>query len=290
MTVAPVVRMVSVGDGLRLYTEDFAPRGAETALLCLPGLTRNCKDFANFAARHAGRHRVICLEYRGRGRSDYDTDWRNYVGEVYVADILHVLDALGAHRVVVVGTSLGGLLAMGLAVARPSALAGVILNDVGPTVEADAIAQIIRHVENPPVLDDWEQVARALKKAFPDLPAESPDQWMRLARNTYREGDDGRLHADWDPAIVRPARNAGAMPDYWRLFRAMRSIPVLALRGALSGVLSAQTLERMRATHPDLEAVTVEGVGHPASLDEPAAVSAVEAFLRRIDSTERAAA
>jgi pimeloyl-ACP methyl ester carboxylesterase len=290
MSTAPVGRMVSVGDGLRLYTEDHAPRAPEPALLCLPGLTRNCKDFADFARRHAGRHRVICLEYRGRGRSDYDPEWRNYVGDVYVADILHVLDALDAHRVVVVGTSLGGLLAMALAVARPSALAGVILNDIGPTVEAGAIEHIIRHVENPPVLDDWEQVATALSKAFPDLPADSPEQWMRLARNTYREGEDGRLRADWDPAIVRPARHAKGAPDYWMLFRAMRSIPVLALRGARSGVLTARTLERMRETRPDLQAVTVEGVGHPTSLNEPAAVAAVASFLRRVEAAERAAA
>ncbi len=282
MTTGFTPRTVAAGDGLRLFIRDYAPGARGPALLCLPGLTRNGKDFEDFAARYAGPRRVVTIDYRGRGESAWDTDWRNYTGPVYVDDIGHVMTALDLHRVVPVGTSLGGLLAMGLAVARPAALAGAILNDIGPEFSAGSIAHIIAYVENPPVHDDLEAAAQSLKDTFPDLPADKPSEWRRLARNTYREGPDGRLYADWDPAIVKPARYSPAPPDYWPLFGALRRLPVLALRGAQSRVLTAQTLKRMEQAMPSLATVTVPGVGHPPSMNEPEAVAAIDTLLARI--------
>lgn len=282
MNEGSVTHRIAAGDGLRLFVRDHAPGADGPVLLCLPGLTRNGKDFADFAARYAGPRRVVTIDYRGRGESAWDPDWRDYTGPVYVDDIGHVLIALGIHRVVAVGTSLGGLLAMGMAVARPACLAGAVLNDIGPEFTAGSIAHILDYVENPPVHDDWDAAARALQRTFPDLPAEKPEEWLRLARNTYRPDADGRLIADWDPAIAKPARHARSLPNHWPLFGAMRKLPVLALRGAQSRVLTAYTLSRMQQVKPDLVAVTVPEVGHPPSMNEPEAVAALDGFLARV--------
>lgn len=282
MSGAFTERMIAAGDGLRLYVRDYAPRSPGPAVLCLAGLTRNSRDFSDLAERLSQRHRVICIDYRGRSRSEWDSDWRNYTGPTYVDDIGHVLTALDVHRVLVVGTSLGGLLAMGLAVARPGSIAGIVLNDIGPEVDAGALDHIVRYVENPPVHDDWAAAVKSLKRTFPDLPAETDAEWEQIARNTFRIDADGKIRADWDPAIVRPARKAGGMPDYWPLFAATRGVPVLVVRGALSTVLTEETLKRMQADHPRLTAVTIDGVGHPPSLGEPESIAAIEDLLRRV--------
>lgn len=277
-------RFFAARDGLRLYYRDYdRPElwaGPErTPVLCLAGLTRNSKDFARLAARLAGARRVVCPDYRGRGLSARDPDWRHYEVRTYVEDLRHLLAAAGLHRVVVVGTSLGGALAMALAVAVPTAPAGVVLNDIGPEVNADGLRRILGHVGDARTHPDWESAARHLRRSLPDLGIASDEGWLRLARATYREGPDGRLHADWDPNLVKPLARRRRAPDMWPLFRALRRLPVLALRGARSDVLTAATFERMKAEKPDLMSVTVAGVGHAPTLDEPAAAEALDRFL-----------
>jgi pimeloyl-ACP methyl ester carboxylesterase len=268
-------------DDLRLCYRDYGdPLSTRHPVLCLPGLTRNAGDFHALAVRLSATRRVICPDYRGRGKSAYDANWRNYRPPVYLNDIAHLLTLCNAHPAVVVGTSLGGLLAMGLAVARPTALAGVILNDVGPEVQGDGLVRILNYIGHDAPQPDWTAAVEHLKVLMPHLPLETPDQWMGLAQRTFREGEDGFLHVNWDPALAKPlARADRTVPDLWPLFRALRRLPVLALRGELSDVLAPDTFEHMAREHPGLARVTIPRVGHVPMLDEPEARNAIDAFL-----------
>jgi pimeloyl-ACP methyl ester carboxylesterase len=268
-------------DGLSLYYRDYGdPLSPRLPLLCLSGLTRNSADFARVARRHAGERRVLCPDYRGRGRSAYDPNWRNYEPRVYLNDILHLLAATGTHRAVVLGTSLGGILAMGLAVLRPTALAGVVLNDIGPDVAGDGLVRILDYIGADHPQPDWPTAVAFLRRLLPNLSLQSDADWLDFARATYREGDDGQLHFDWDVALAKPlAQQHGNVPDLWPIFRALAPLPVLALRGDRSDVLAAATFERMGREKPDLVRVTVPEQGHTPTFDEPAAKDALDAFL-----------
>ena len=272
-------------DGLRLYFRDYGdPLSTAPPVLCLSGLTRNSKDFHHIAARVSAERRVLCLDYRGRGRSEYDSDWRRYLPRTYAEDVRHLLAVTNVHKVVVIGTSLGGVMAMIMAAAMPCALAGAVINDVGPEIEDKGLARIIAYIRNIPPLPGWEAAARYMRETLPDFAAAGEDGWMNLARNTFRQGDDGRLYPDWDPNLIKPIRDrdGGASVDLWPLFRALGRFPLLAIRGAKSDVLSEDTFERMAREVPGLARATVPGVGHVPSLAEPEAAEAIDALLARL--------
>lgn len=272
-------------DGLSLYYRDYGdPLSARTPVLCLPGLTRNSKDFNRVAARLAPERRVLCPDYRGRGRSAYDPDWRHYVPATYLNDLRHLLAATGVHRAVVVGTSMGGLLACGLAVAMPTAVAAAVINDIGPEINGEGLAKIIDYLCDSTPLPDWDAVIARLRASFPYLPVYEDGDWFMIAEATYRKGDDGRLHPDWDPALIKPLLAADATYGYdlWALFRALRRVPVLTIRGAKSDVLTAETFERMGAALPHARRLTLPGVGHAPNLSEPQAREAIDALLREL--------
>lgn len=278
-------RTVLAQDGLKLYARDYAPQRASdvAAVLCLPGMTRNSKDFAHLAETLAQRRRVICPDYRGRGRSAYDPNWRNYQPPVYLNDILHLLAAFNIHKVVVIGTSLGGLLAMGLAVLRPTVMAGAVLNDIGPDLGTQGIDRILDYVAKDRPQPDWAAASDEMRRVFGYLELGEPENWERMARATYKEGEDGRLHFDWDVRLARPIRRMlRRKQDLWPYFRALRPIPTLAVRGGKSMVLSAASLTRMRDAKPDLVTVTVPGVGHTPNLGEPVAAAALGRFLANL--------
>jgi pimeloyl-ACP methyl ester carboxylesterase len=276
-------RHLSAQDGLQLYYRDYGDRlSSRLPLLCLTGLTRNCRDYADLAARFAATRRVICPDYRGRGRSAYDADWRNYDPMIYLGDIGHILMANDIHRVVVVGTSLGGLLAMGLAVLRPTSIAAAVINDIGPDVDPGGLERIIAFIGIDRPQPDWPSAVAMLRKALPRLAIRDAQWWERFAHATYREGADGALHFDWDIAIVEKLkRSVGNIQDLWPLFRALRDIPTLAVRGGISDVLSEDGLRRMIDAKPDLVAVTVPGIGHTPTLDEPEIKGVLDDFIAR---------
>jgi pimeloyl-ACP methyl ester carboxylesterase len=274
---------VSAQDGLLLYYRDYGDRlSARTPMLCLSGLTRNSADFATLAERLSGERRVICPDYRGRGRSAYDRDWRHYDPYVYISDVSHLLTATGVDRAVIVGTSMGGLLALGLAVLRPTLVAGVVLNDIGPDVASPGLGRILQYVGVDYPQSDWDAAIRFLKDLTPNLAPKADDTWWRAhAEATYRKGADGRLHFDWDVALAKPLdQQRKATPDLWTMFRGLKPIRTLAFRGALSDVLSEDVFRRMALEKPDLVCVTVPDTGHTPSLTEPQATSALDAFLQ----------
>lgn len=276
-------KYVTAQDGLRLYCRDYGdPLSPRLPLLCLSGITRNSADFADLAERHAGERRVLCLDYRGRGRSDYDPDWRNYDARIYAGDIAQVIAAAGLHRVIAVGTSLGGILGMGLAVLKPTVLGAVVLNDIGPDVIPGGIRRILDYIGRDHPQPDWESAAAYLRALLPTLSIRTDEGWLKMARATFREGRDGQLHFDWDVNLAKPLLHVHrAVPDLWPYFRALGPVPVLAIRGALSDVLSAETFERMALAKPDLLRVTVANTGHAPNFNEPEAAAAIDAFIRR---------
>ncbi len=280
-------RTLSAGDGRRLYYRDYGDSLSPGApVVCLPGLTRNSADFHLLASRLSKRHRVVCLDYRGRGRSEYDPDWRNYRSLVILNDVIQLLAANNLHRVVICGVSFGGLLAMALAAAAPTLLAGVILDDVGPELDPSGIARIVEYISNDPRPPDWPSAVAALKEFMPNLSFSTDEDWLRFARGTFREDRedrDGRLRFDWDLALAKPLRHDPGPQDLWPLFRALRRVPVLAIRGGRSDVLSAATLVRMAAEKTDLIHITLPDVGHAPSLSEAESERAIDEFLARID-------
>ena len=279
-------RSLSAPDGLRLYVRDYGdPLSPKTPVLCLSGLVRNSKDAHQVAGRLAADRRVICPDYRGRGRSDYDPQWRNYRPEVHLADTLCVIQSLGLHGLVACGTSFGGLLAMGIAVAAPTALRGVILNDIGPDIGASGIDRVRDYVSRDRREPDWAAATARVREMLPNLGLDSDDEWRRLAEATYCDDGAGQLRVDWDTAVGRSLD--GDFPDIWPLYRALRPHPVLALRGERSEILLPATFERMLEEKPDLLQVTVPGRGHAPTLDEPSARDAIDRFLSELDHARR---
>jgi pimeloyl-ACP methyl ester carboxylesterase len=270
-------------DGLRLYYRDYDRiRSDRPVALCLPGLARNSKDFDALALWLARDRRVIAPDYRGRGRSAYDPDWRRYHARTYLNDLRHLLIVASVHRCVAIGTSLGGIMAMALGVLMPTVLAAAVLNDVGPDLPPAGLGRILSYLSQDRPQPDWPAAALTVRRLLPQLALETDEGWMRVARATYRAGADGLLHFDWDPHIVRPIlADRSPRPDLWPLFRSLRRVPVLALRGGMSDILTRDTFERMAAEHPDLIRVEAPGVGHAPTLDEPQLREAIDEFLGR---------
>lgn len=279
-------RYFSSADGLRLHYRDYAAAvPGRVPVLCLPGLTRNCRDFETVAPRLQRTRRVLCADLRGRGLSQHDPDWRNYHPGTYVGDVARLLADAGAPRVIILGTSLGGILAMLVAATTPQVLAGVILNDVGPEVAAEGLKRISTYVGKSAPVGSWTEAAAQAKAtyglAWPDA---TDEDWLGFARRGYTEVD-GVPRLAMDPMIGEAVRAApaGAAPDLWPVFGALKPIPTLALRGAISDVLSQETFDRMVREKPDLVRVTVARRGHPPLLDEPDSVAAIDAFLAHLD-------
>ena len=271
-------------DGLQLYFRDYAGDARKAPVLCLHGLTRNSRDFAALAERIAPTRRVIVPDQRGRGRSQYDPQWLNYHPRTYVDVMWTLLRELSIERVIVVGTSLGGLMAMLMAATRPQALAGVVLNDIGPEIDPTGAARIQSYAGRLPPVRTWNDAAAQMKMTFGlAMPEYSDAQWLAFARQSFDAGDDGVPRLASDPKIGDAIRSIppppGATQAMWDALRQLRTIPSLALRGAHSDLLSAATFERMQREVPSLVAVTVANRGHAPQLDEPDALRAIDTFL-----------
>jgi len=266
---------VAAADGLRLYARDYRPR-TDSALpvICLPGLARTSEDFHDLAetlSRDPSRpRRVLSLDYRGRGRSEWDKDWHNYDIKVELNDTLQVLTAAGIGKAVFIGTSRGGLITTALSATRPELIAGAVLNDVGPVLEAKGLARIRSYVGKLPTPRTMKEAAEILRRmSGSQFPRYTDEQWGKMARGTWREGEGG-LVLSYDPNLTKTLEALDLetpLPDLWPLFEALKPFPVLAIRGANSDLLTAETLRMMQERHPRLTAVTVPDQGHAPSLD-----------------------
>jgi pimeloyl-ACP methyl ester carboxylesterase len=273
-------------DGLTLYYRSYGSGG--DVLVCLPGLTRNSKDFHEIATHLASRYRVLCLDLRGRGRSDRDPEWRNYHPAMYISDTWRLLDLLGIGRFGMIGTSLGGLLSMIMASEQPQRVRAVVLNDVGPEADPSGYARILASFDEENEVNNWQEAARQCmqyyQSALPDMPSEF---WQEYVYKNYREGPTGQPEPDFDPNIIEAIRQgdqsriAGVRVDPWAAFAAM-TMPGLVLRGELSDILSAEIVERMSRVKPDLESAVIPNRGHAPLLFEPDSLAAIDRFLEQV--------
>jgi pimeloyl-ACP methyl ester carboxylesterase len=276
-------------DGLRLYYRSYAasqPGGLP--VLCLPGLTRNSRDFASLAEHLSPRHEVLTADLRGRGLSAWDSDSSHYQLSTYVQDVWSLLDSRGVQRVLVVGTSLGALIGMVLAT-RPDRIAGLVLNDAGPEMDLVVLLRLASYVGKLPPVTSWAEAAAQTKAvnqaAAPDL---TDAQWLEYARRNYRENAAGVPVLDMDPQIAAGFKSPPTGPlQMWPLYAQITGVPQLVIRGALSDLLSAATVDRMALEKPDLEQLTLANRGHVPLLNEPECLEAIDAFMARYGRDNR---
>jgi pimeloyl-ACP methyl ester carboxylesterase len=273
-------------DGLRLHYRDYPGDPDRAPVLCIPGLTRNARDFDAVAARLAGRRRVIAVDLRGRGESEYAVDPMTYVPPVYVQDLLALLAEQELGRVVIFGTSLGGLLAMLIGLAAQPLLAGVLLNDIGPILGAQGIARIRTYVGRDVRFAGWAEAADAIAQAhIGSFPTYRAEDWRRWAHRVCCEEADGTLRFDYDMAVAEPFSLPPPEPpfDLWPAFESLAGVPLLLVRGALSDVLEAPTAIEMVRQFPNMDFVTVPAIGHTPTLEEPEAMHAIDRLLEAVD-------
>jgi pimeloyl-ACP methyl ester carboxylesterase len=270
-------------EGLRLHYRDYAADTARPPILCIPGLTRNARDFEGVAERLAGDWRLICVDLRGRGQSAYAKDPMSYTPLVYLQDLELLIASLGLTRFAIFGTSLGGLVAMLMAVTGRERLAGVLLNDVGPELETAGLDHIRTYVGRAQAWPTWLHAARALCEAqrerYPDWTLE---EWLVFAKRVCRLTAAGRVVLDYDMRIAEPIRQPTPDVDLWPMFRALIGIPTLLVHGALSDLLADAAVEKMRAEMPDLDLAIVPRVGHAPTLEEPEAAAGIDRLLARL--------
>ena len=282
---------VAAQDGLKLHVRAYGPGGGKNLpVVCLPGLARTSADFHELALALSNDastpRRVIALDYRGRGRSDYDRDPANYNLAVELNDVLTVLTALGIGPAVFVGTSRGGILTMLLASASPAALAGAVLNDIGPVLELQGLSRIKSYVGKMPPPTSYEDAVAILRRLFgAQFPKLTPEDWAAYARRSFEERN-GKLVPSYDPLLAKTLE--GIDPErppapLWNAFDALAAVPVMVIRGALSDLLSAETVAAMRQRRADLEVMEVPDQGHAPLLTDAASIRRVAGFVLRCE-------
>lgn len=290
-------------DGLSLYYREYGH--ADDLIICLPGLTRNSKDFHELASHLAGRYRVLCPDLRGRGQSDRDPKWRHYHPGTYVKDIWTLMDELDINRVTVIGTSLGGLMAMIMAAQRPQCLAAIIMNDIGPEIDPVGYARIKAYAGRQSKVNNWQEAAEQCRQTYAlAIPDMSMEFWDSYAHRCYKEADNGIPVPDADSNIGEAIRKgtkvtriltglrklgllrriAGVPIDPWDSFRAI-SMPCLVVRGGISDILSEEIVSRMLAVKTDLQRATIPNRGHAPMLDEPESLRAIDDFLNSLQTS-----
>jgi pimeloyl-ACP methyl ester carboxylesterase len=289
---APTSIFISAPDGLRLHARSHGLRShMALPVLCLPGLARTAADFDVLAEALANDaacpRRVVALDYRGRGQSDYDRNPANYSFQIELADMLAVATALDCLPAIIVGTSRGGILAMLLAALRPSAIAGVVLNDIGPVIEPKGLMRIKGYIGKLPQAATFEEAAEILRRLFDhQFPKLTPDDWLVAAHRTFKQ-ENGRLLPTYDVKLAKTMEGIDfdhPLPPLWAQFDALSAVPVMAIRGANSDLLSAETVEAMRAHHPALETLEVPDQGHAPLLAESDTIAHIAKFVARCGS------
>jgi pimeloyl-ACP methyl ester carboxylesterase len=284
MSAAAADYYCSSSDGLPLYSRIYsAQRPCGLPVLCLPGLTRNSRDFVALAAHLSAEREVMTMDLRGRGRSAWDPDPTHYQLPTYVQDAWSLLDSRAVTRVLVVGTSLGALIGMVMAATRPDRIAGIILNDAGPEIDPVGLRRIAGYAGKLPPVSSWAEAAAQAKSVYGlALPGLSDEEWAEYARCGYRENGAGIPVPDMDPKISEAFTNPSSAPgNLWPLYSLILGVPLLVIRGALSDILSIATVARMVREKPDIEHITVANRGHAPLLNEAECLTAIDAFVGR---------
>lgn len=273
----------SSADGLRLYARDYNPGNGAKTILCLPGLTRNSADFSRLADHLSSRYRVIAADLRGRGRSQYDPNPRNYHPGVYAEDVMALLDAIPTAAATFIGSSLGGIVSMLVAARCPARVDAVVLNDIGPEINMAGMDRIRRYVCNAPPVGSWSEAIDNTRlihgSEYPDF---GDQDWAVFARNLYRVNGDGAPVLDYDPEIsflLRESNASAPVMDLWPVFDAIKAIPTLLVRGGLSDIITPAVVKRMRESKPDLNYVELQNRGHAPLLTEPECLAAIDKLL-----------
>lgn len=279
-------------NGLRLYARDYAgeqKRGTTVpTILCMHGLTRNSADFEDICRVLADRYRLIVVDQRGRGLSDYDPDVTNYNPLVYVQDMFRLLEILDVSKVVLMGTSMGGIMAMMMAAMKPAVIQGLIINDIGPEVGVLGLDRLKKYVGKAAPVANWHDAAKQSAEinaiAFPNA---SEEDWQIFAKRTYLENHNGIPVLAYDPKIAEPlndVNNNTAAPNLWPVYDQICNKPMLLIRGELSDILEPGCVQMMRQKNTNLVVAEIPNVGHAPMLSEPAAKSAIEGFLCALTS------
>ena len=283
----PVSRFYSAEDGLKLHLREWPSRGPGATVVCLPGLARTAADFDALATRLAGPRRVVAIDYRGRGLSDRDKDWKNYNLMVENADFLTVMAAAEIGEAIFVGTSRGGLHAMMLAATRPTALRAVVLNDVGPVLEARGLARLRGYVGKLPTPTSWRDATDLARHVMgAQFTALDDAAFEAYARLTFEE-KDGRFAPRYDTALMRTLEGIdfnAPLPTLWPQFEGLRDVPLLTLRGENSDLLSAETVAETARRHPRMETHVVAGQGHAPLLIDAPTIERVASFIESVEA------
>ena len=269
-------------DGLRLHYRDYSGPATRTPLICMPGLTRNARDFEPIAELLGGKRRMIAIDFRGRGDSAYAKDPMSYMPITYMQDVDALLRQLDLKGFITLGTSLGGIVSMLLATMWKEKMKGAILNDVGPEIGAKGAERIRSYVGQGRSFETWMHAARAMAEAHGSVyPDYKLDDWLRLAKRTCKLSGNGRIVFDYDMKIAEPFKLPGGETgvDLWPVFDSLSGVPLLVLRGATSDILEKPVATKMLKKHGGATLVTVPRVGHAPSLDEPEALEAIKGFL-----------
>ena len=281
-------------DGLRLYARDYSAalyknKQAKT-ILCMHGLTRNSADFEDICSKLAVDYRLIVVDQRGRGLSDYDPDYTNYNPLVYVQDMFLLLVELELSSVILLGTSMGGIMAMIMSAMKPEVVQAVILNDVGPEIAKPGLDRLKKYVGKSQPVSNWEEAAKQTASinsiAFP----EANDQfWLNFAKRIFNEDDKGCPVLAHDPNIAIPLMSSGeddgetsAAPDLWPVYEQILELPIMLIRGELSDIIDAECVQKMQQKKPDIDLLEISNVGHAPLLNEPDVESRIVKFLNSV--------
>ena len=284
---AGLVTYIRSQEGLSLAARSFGSyRTDRLPLLCLPGLSRNSRDFIALGNSLGAERQVIAVDYRGRGLSDSDPDWRNYSPLVEARDALTVATAFGVEQAVVLGTSRGGIIAMLLGALRPGLLGGVILNDIGPVVEGTGLARIKAYLKGRSRVRSWDDAIIGVRRSIgTNFPALSEEDWRAYAEATFAERGRG-LEPQFDRAllkILQPIDFTSPIPTLWPQFDSLKQRKLMTIRGQFSDILSVKTVEAMGRRHPEMETLVVRGQGHAPLLRDDETLESLEEFARRCD-------
>lgn len=272
-------------DGLRLHYREYAGSADRPAIVCLPGLTRNCRDFEPVAKAFAGQWRVICPDLRGRGESEYARDVSTYNPKAYLDDVESLFEQARLDRMVLIGTSLGGLLTMLMAPTQGDRIAGAVLNDVGPRLERQGLERVRETISRAATFPTWMHAARALQATYgPAFPDYSVSDWLVQAKRRMDVSGNGRISFAYDMKIAHAFQDAPAAADVelWTYFEALAARPVLTVRGGVSDLLSEATLNEMKERMPSMDALTIARTGHAPSLAEPESIAAIASLLDKV--------